>query len=640
MSNTTLEDNLQSLPQYLKDLVAEMDMDGDAQTKIQIIQGNKGFPVALLSFGNGTVHSNSLVDPWLEAEVWAETLEYKNIRLHFIYGCGLGYPLLEYAKRKKPYTETIIFERNINLFYAMLSCMDVRSLLNDPTIHFLVGDQQQMISQFSTFMNGELLLISTMLSSSFTWLAHRIEKQTYMQIHEWIWNLLALFSVNIGNTVHDTLVGLYNTLDNAGKIIESPALSSLRNAFAGKPAFIVSNGPSLDKNADRLVNAVGKSLIITAESALLPCLRRNIQPDAVCVLERSSNSYHLLFEREKLPTDLVLVGLSLIDPRIPQSIDCPWIPVFRRGEHSAQWVREAIMEDKAELLGGATSAHLAFEFALWVGADPIIFVGQDLAFGHDNATHSKLSIYAEDDTSTWTQYLYTQPSFFVPGVDGQPVLTSKTWFDFKTWFENQIRLYPSRTFIDATEGGALIQGTRLVSLQEAIEAYCKTPLEQTLAQYVQSIADDKVKHFTKEKYETLLQRLRQVRDNMVHLSIIADKDIQNCRLIERACHLHAKYPETEIPAFITDLVIQNISAHQKYTDDTYISTFVQHVVFAFHKQINDLGEIDTVERIRDVTQLHLNMIMYIKRIFELVTEQFIAVEERLTERYFSEHEHK
>ena len=477
MSNTILENNMQCLPQNLKDLLSEIILDKANPNQIQIIHGNQGFPAALLPFGDKTVHTNSLVDPWHEAERWADTIEYKNIRLQFIYGCGLGYPILEYAKRKKPYTETIIFERNMDLFYAMLSCMDVRSLLNDPTVFFLVGDQQQMISQLSRMMSGDFLLKSTMLSSTFTWLAHRIEKQTYMQIHDWIWNLLALFSVNIGNTVHDTLVGIYNTLDNVGKITESPSLSSLRNTYAGKPAFIVSNGPSLDKNADCLVNAVGKSLIITAESALLPCLRRNIQPDAVCVLERTPNSYHMLFEREKLPTDLALVGLSLIDPRIPQSFGGPWIPVFRRGEHSAKSIRESISEENAELLGGATSAHLAFEFALLVGADPIIFVGQDLAYGQDKSTHSKLSVYAEDTASGWTQYLHSQPSFSVPGVNGQPVLTTKTWFDFKTWFENQIRLYPNRTFIDATEGGAFIQGTRLMRLQEAVEGYCKSPLE-------------------------------------------------------------------------------------------------------------------------------------------------------------------
>ena len=120
---------------------------------------------------------------------------------------------------------------------------------------------------------------------------------------------------------------------------------------------------------------------------------------------------------------------------------------------------------------------------------------------------------------------------------------------------------------------------------------------------------------------------------MVRLSIIADEDIQNFRLIEKACHLHAKYPETEIPAFITIWPKGNTSVHEKYTDDSNISTFIQHVVFAFHKLINDLGEIDSVERIREVTELHQTMILYIKQIFELISEQFVVAEELLIERY-------
>ncbi|MCK9907423.1 DUF115 domain-containing protein, partial [Frankia sp. Cpl3] len=74
----------------------------------------------------------------------------------------------------------------------------------------------------------------------------------------------------------------------------------------------------------------------------------------------------------------------MIDPRIQREFPGPWVPVFRRYETTSQWINEAI-SDGCGLHGGGSSAHLAFEFALWVGANPIIFVGQDLAFGPDQS---------------------------------------------------------------------------------------------------------------------------------------------------------------------------------------------------------------------------------------------------------------
>ncbi len=198
-------------------------------------------------------------------------------------------------------------------------------------------------------------------------------------------------------------------------------------------------------------------MIITAESALRPCLERGILPDAMSVTERSPDVYHYHFSGQELPKSLALIGLTLIDPRIPESVEGPWVPVFRRLENSARWIQHAIMESGESLKGGSSSAHLAFEFALWTGADPIIFVGQDLAFGRDKTTHSRQSIYSEERLSDQVRALQNQPAYEVPGVDGGTVQTTRLWYEFKSWFEQQISLHPATRFIDATEGGAYIK---------------------------------------------------------------------------------------------------------------------------------------------------------------------------------------
>ncbi|MCL6633467.1 MAG: DUF115 domain-containing protein [Alicyclobacillus herbarius] len=631
MNNPILEDNLNCLPESIRRILPSIEPSSDLPQSVRIILGRQGWPVARVKLGDAFVHTNSLVDPWDEAKRWAETLDYKDVMVSFIYGCGFGYPLLEYAKRKKPYTETVIFERNVDLFYAMLSRIDMRSLLTDPSVHFVVGNMQQMREQLGEVLTADFLLRATKPASFFTWLAHRNEKAAYLEVHEWVWNNLELHLSGVGNSVHDTLVGMYNTLDNVEKIFSSVPLSSLRGAFAGRPAFIVANGPSLDKNIDTLAQAIGKSLILTAESALRPCLKKSICPDAVCVTERTPNVYHIHFEHEHLPPELVLVGLTLIDPRIPRRFSGPWVPVFRKGESTGKWIQESISDDLEGLNGGGSSAHLAFEFALWLGANPIIFVGQDLAFGPNKVTHSRLSAYSEAYLTEQVQLLQAQPTYSVPGIDGKPVATTKTWYEFKTWFEQQIRLHPETRFIDATEGGAYIQGTEVMTLQDAIAAFCHKPLPTCLYHYVTATtipntAPDETKH------KALLHRIRQIRDQFNQLAQAADEDIRTCRMVEKACYLQEKYPGTVLPPFIETLFQRNTNAFRKYAVDECIVPFTQQVIFAVHKQINDIGEVDTVERLENVSRLQRQMFESLQKICRLVARHFELAEDRINAR--------
>ncbi|GIM46470.1 hypothetical protein DNHGIG_20190 [Collibacillus ludicampi] len=626
MKNTILEQNISCLPDKLRILLPENENN---PRSLQVVQGEQGWPVARVQIGTQTIHTNSLIDPWQEASHWADTLDYKDVMVSFIYGCGFGYPLIEYAKRKQPYTETIVFERNIDLFYTMLSRIDIRDLLQNPTFHFVIGDPSQMKTLLSDILTSDFLLRVSKPACFFTWLAHRNEKEAYLKIHEWLWSTLELNITGIGNSVHDTLVGMYNMLDNVESVLRSPRLSSLRDTFKGKPAIIVSNGPSLDKNLELLAQAKGKALILTAESALKPCLKRNIQPDAVCVVERTPSSYEVHFKQAQLPSDLVLVGLHLMDPRIPVEFPGPWIPVFRSYESTSKWINEAV-SDGCGLSGGSSSAHLAFEFALWVGANPIIFVGQDLSFGPDYSTHSKLSSYSEEYMAQHVQIIQSQPTFWVKGVDGNLIPTIKIWYEFKTWFEQQIAQYPDRRFIDATEGGAYIEGTELMPLQQAIHLYCQEHLPMNLYDKVKDLVPKDSPHDRRKKYEDLLSRIQWIRNRLHQLTIEADTDIRNCKLVQKACALQVKYAGS-LPAFVESLYNHNSHAFRKYGSNEEIVTFTQSIIFAFHKLINDIGEVDTVERLLKVTEIQQKMYEYLKETCLRLIQHFDLADRRIRE---------
>lgn len=625
MDPSIWDSNLAYLPRVLQDLLTQH----VSSSAVDVMIGKQGWPVGRIQTETNTISTNSVVDPWKEASEWADTLDYKDVMVSIIYGSGFGYPLIEYAKRKQPYTETIIFEESVDLFHALLSRIDMRTVLSNPAIHFVVGDIHQMNDQIKDVFTPDFLLRATKPAFIFTWLAHRNDKSIYLAIHEWLCSTLQLNFSSVGNSVHDTLVGLYNMIDNVPHVLRSQRLSSLRNVYEGKPAFIVANGPSLDKNVELLSQAKGKALILAAESSLKPCLKRNIEPDAVCVVERTPNSYTLHFKDTHLPETLTLVGLTLMDPRIPPEFPGRWIPVFRGFESTSQWISEAIGCDAHEFSGGGSSAHLAFEFALWCGADPIVFVGQDLAFGPNRSTHSQFSSYSEAYLSQQVRILQSQPTFMVKGVDGNPVSTIKTWYEFKTWFERHIALYPKNTFIDATEGGAYIEGTQLMTLHEAIEMYCLNPLHQALHEYVSgvSLQDDGGTNID-NKYAALVERIGRIRGKLLELVHVADEDIRRCKTVQRACALQRKHGGA-LPSFVEAMVQANTDAFRKYGSDEDIVTFTQQVIFATYKQINAVGEIDTIERLIQVTRLYLQMFEHLKNICLHLIAHFGLAENRI-----------
>lgn len=623
MDPSILHNNLAHLPGSLQDLLSQH----VSSSSVDVMIGKQGWPVGRIQNDKNVISTNSLVDPWKEASEWAASLDYKDVMVSIIYGTGFGYPLLEYAKRKQPYTETIVFEENIDLLSTLLSRLDMRPVLMNPAIHFVVGDIHQMNDQIKDVFTPDFLLRATRPAFFFTWLSHRNHKQTYLSIHEWVCSTLQLNISSIGNSVHDTLVGLYNMIDNVPHVLRSPRLSEFRNAFANKPAFIVANGPSLDKNVEWLSQVKGRALILAAESSLKPCLKRNIEPDAVCVVERTPSSYTVHFQAANLPDNITLVGLSLMDPRIPPEFPGRWIPVFRGFESTSQWISESIGCDAHELSGGGSSAHLAFEFALWCGANPVVFVGQDLAFGPNRATHSQFSSYSEEYFAQQVRILQSQPVFMVKGVDGNLVSTIKIWYEFKTWFERQIVLHPEVTFIDATEGGAYIEGTQLMTLQETIAMYCKNTLTCTLGERMKGIPSSGEGDADKGKYETLIRRMSRIRVTCQELASSVDEDIRRCKMVLRACELQRKHGGV-LPSFVESMVQTNTQAFRKYGSDEDIVTFTQQVIFAMHRQINSIGEIDTVDRLVEVTRLQRQMFEYLKNICIHLVAHFGLAEHR------------
>lgn len=63
--------------------------------------------------------------------------------------------------------------------------------------------------------------------------------------------------------------------------------------------------------------------------------------------------------------------------------------------------------------------------------------------------------------------------FEVESIDGGKIWTRDDFDRYRKWFEERAKEWSHITMVDATEGGALIRGSKVMTLKRAIAKYCK-----------------------------------------------------------------------------------------------------------------------------------------------------------------------
>ncbi len=154
---------------------------------------------------------------------------------------------------------------------------------------------------------------------------------------------------------------------------------------------------------------------------------------------------------------------------------------------------------------GGSVANNVYSFLEFCKCDPIILVGQDLAYTNKKS-------HADGTFRERMQDVNTEEKKYIEIEDiyGNMTYTTPDFKHYLEWFEDHIKGMPEITVIDATEGGAKIHGAQLMTLKEAVAAYCKEEFE------VGSFFENAPLVFTKE------ERM-EVEDYLLNTPNILDK---------------------------------------------------------------------------------------------------------------------
>lgn len=609
----TYEKNLRLLAPWIQDSLTKIEEE-ELWRKIEVRYNGEGLPVCRYHQGEKSFRITG-ARPAGEARQWYAPIRERETGCIFLYGSGFGYPLFEVFAQKKPDTLVILFEEDLCLFKAMLYYFDLTPIIETRKIMMFIGDSGHFAKAFDQLFLSIVFYSCTYPTLAFTLAARRNFREQYLKIHRYVYARLSLFTFYTGNDHMDNLIGFCNLLGNVGEVLRSPYLSCLKDRYKNVPAFIVANGPSLDKNMRQLKKIQGKGLVISVESAIVPLIKNHIEPDILTIIERTPETYTYHFENRDYPKDMALICLALVDQRVFPSFPGPRIPVFRKREALNDWFNRHL-GDESGLEAGANVSHLALELAAYLGADPIVFVGQDFAYGPRGATHSKGAAYNEEKGKKAKEILQALPVVYVEGNNGRKLPSNWLWSDFKLGLEIKIAAHPEIRFLNATEGGAKIEGTTCEKLSQVIQEYCTQPIP---CRVNESILENKEKLSLPQRRERLAQFITAVETyaglygNLVEEAVGARLD---CK---RMVRLNEGEDSEKYRALLDRTYRKNWERYQLFLSDAMYRCFLQQVFFVYYYLMNRLGPPDTPEKITEVFKLQYNFFSHLQVVCQSIS---------------------
>lgn len=588
-------------------------MKGLAVTEYEIIPSKvKGHAPNLRSKKTGKLFYNEL-NPMAGAEQDILRRNLKVTEFNIFLGSGLLYQVFAlYAKYKVIGGNHIIIEKDPQIFAAAMQSIDMRELLSRDNIFFIVGEELKGV--FARVNNVLQKTDSKFYVKAINFIEQPVcfieDKDYYLNcvraIKEAIREVLMFF----GNDPMDSMIGIENTFTNIEEIIENPGIQDLKDAFKGKPGIVVATGPSLDKNVELLRGLENRAVIVGADASLRVLGKRGLKPHMVCSLERTIPTSKLFENLE--PSDFEDVYYSatpVIHPQSYANFKGKRIIVYRNFA-TFQWldIKKGILDI------GPSSGNMAFKILEYLGCDPIILIGQDLAFGEDGNTHAQGNTYGENEEVSRKDVSHVyQNVVYVEGNYVPQLKTTKIWNMFLNYYHKDVTNSKAKV-INATEGGAKIFGTELMTFKDAMEKYIGDDID------VLKTIGEKLDIPAEEEKE---QNRRQVLDKVNSGLDLCFRSIDNFKDSIRLCDIFLKEiwaPYKAAGQYDSGKegeVIRGLDENGKIFRDTEFFNVLMHYVQSYFIRIMiDVNSVDC-EDIPRPEQSHKKIVL-VRQMYEVL----------------------
>lgn len=459
---------------------------------------------------------NSPYRPVEEARRWTEQYNYKDLHISVVlFGMGnflFAGMMLEQLRED---ATIAIYEPSVSIWQWVLEHVDLTKALSDKRVYFIIED-----------FNGEDLL--SYMQSHCHWTSvgsqitchhtgyDKIFETSYHEVLKIVQRQMNLAVVNRDTAAYFSHHYVQNSIRNLFYIANSNLIMEYIEAFSKDlPFIIVSAGPSLDKNIDLLKEAKNHSFILATDTSIKYLLQHEIIPDAMVTIDPKKPASYISDDRVK---NVPLFCSQESNNTILQ---------FHTGKKI--WFKGGgflgnVLERQDKVFPpynvGGSVATAAFMIAISFKAEHVILIGQDLAYAGD-VTH------AGGDVRKIRSEKHGVKT--IEGIHGEKVKSRYDWLIYLSWFEESIKEIEKSDInmevIDATEGGALIRGTKIMTLREALDQYCD------FDSYIDvtDVLNREKPTFSQREYEGILQYLDECYEGMMEMQQMAKDAAELCK---------------------------------------------------------------------------------------------------------------
>ncbi len=524
MRETIFEKNLKAMEQWYPDF-ADLIRQGKYQeddTNIRTEQSQDGELIFRIETKEKRLYlggKRNAKDPIL---MWQERLgEIHKYAPVFLMGIGSGAYLKSMIQNSPKEANIILYEPSVAVFLAALKEIDLSEEIGNRPIGFVVEGLND--TEFLPVVQGVLTLetleffICEVHPNYKTAFSGQLQKRM-KQLMKYIERFFVNFNTRRLLQGH----AAQNVLYNLPYVAQGYHTMQLSKVIPYKgAAVLVSAGPSLNKNMEQLKRAKNHLFMIAVDTAVKPLLKQGIVPDVFITLD-GRKPLELLKGAEWLPVvSNPVARYELLDQQKGKKI------FFFDGY---QLPLDLYVQNGKVLPGVAVGGSVAcsgFSLLYKMGFETVILVGQDLAYTDDKS-------HADGTFRETMPKENTESMIRVKGnyQDTVPTLTNlKIYLE---WFADYIKGAKERgnfRVINATEGGAYIEGTELMTLKDAIDEYIGE--ETDFSARIETMESA----FTAEEKEKAYKSLKEIPKQFIEIEKIAQqlkKEYQRVEKIEKS----------------------------------------------------------------------------------------------------------
>ncbi len=516
--------------------------------------------------------------------------QYREYLYLYLFGIGDGNTVSKLLDNPK-HQQIIVIEPEPELIYIVLHLIDVSESMRSKRLIILHPDDLTFQRAIEIVINENVRFYAKVFYlhaiSDYYLSCH---SETYQKALGVYLKAFEHVVTAFGNNIQDAMLGLRHHIQNLRRMVDHPKYRDFIKLRNSELAVVVSTGPSLAKQLPLLKEAAPYITIICVDASFPILVRCGIRPDIVVSIERDEPTARFFQETTAEDQEgIIFVCASLQHKAVFDAIKGGTTLLAMRPLGITLYFE---LDDYGYVGGGMSAANMAHEMAFHMGFEKCAFIGQDLAYGKDGTSHSKGHLYGEEqikdgiDTADNNAHYET---ITLPAYGGEGTVESMIfWEVFLRFIEQTIEQSAHlMESINATEGGARIQGSTEMPFSEVLKLYSLDTPKKAIQ--IEMISDQ-------EQEENIRKLTEKIKILMIEGKELQDKINASFVRIADACKVFENLSLDEaIDAMDTQTTIQMLDEISSIRDTIMQSRVYSEFFASLAQSLLYLQELDLAQ---------------------------------------------